>query len=145
MGCDVRFSARTNLRLWPVTRLLHDNRAQWGEQQCYIDSLQLLEEHGSKGEASSAGLNDDGAGRAVSGRPRQTNQLSLLLLKLEDNVKDAKVRLMKLRTELMGLETDELAADAEVQEIEGVFAGLGLDINHGYSAWCSSSAVNSII
>jgi hypothetical protein len=144
MGCDVRFSARTSLRLWPVTRLLHDNRAQWGEEQHYIDSLQLLEEHGSKGKASSAGLDDDGAGRAVSGRPRQTNQ-SLLLLKLQDNVKDAKVRLTKLRTELMGLETDELAADAEVQEIEGVIAGLGLDINHDYSAWCSSSAVNSVI
>jgi hypothetical protein len=45
----------------------------------------------------------------------------------------------------MGLETDELAADAEVQEIEGVIAGLRLDINHDYSAWCSSSAVNSVI
>lgn len=142
MGFDVRFPTRTNLRLWPVTRLFHENRAQWADEQRSVDGLQLLEEHGSKGEAGSAGLDEDGAGRAVSGRPRRTDQL---LLKLEDNVKDAKVRLMKLRTELMRLETDELAADAEVQEIEGVIAGLGLDINHGCSASCSSPAVNSVI
>jgi hypothetical protein len=142
MGYDVRFPAKTNQCLWPVMRLFQQNLAQWEEEQrATTDKLQLLEERGSKGEAGSAELDEDGAGRAVSGRPRQTDKL---LSKLEDNVKDAKVRLVRLRADLMRVETDEMVADVEVQEIEGVITGLGLDINRGYSAWCSGSGVNPV-